>query len=328
VTTRILNQMGYIYTFDAGASNGYNSMVGGYNPPNENQYGPQVGLEALLGDWLVDYDEQISDDGIFSWNEVPNAAGYRVFAFRYGQQFQVNIPSNITHVWAGGFNPTANAEGVDELTAHEIRSSIGLDSFHITNNTHVMSILAVAYADTTETSLDLTTMGLAPGKYEFRVQALAPEDQGPPLTTPPLINLPFKNALLSGVQFEDERSLNIVTGTYFPTFVIEGEVQEQVPSVTMEVATTTIGDTAFAPIRVIAEALGTDVNWNPATQEVTLVRADGETITFAISQYIPALYSPAQVIDGRTFVHVNFILDFFESSVNYDASTGLIEVLS
>jgi len=317
--------MGYTYAFDAGASNGYNSMVGGYNPPNENQDGPQVGLAFLLGDWLVDYDEQISEDGIFSWNEIPNAASYRVYAFREGQQFPVNTPSNLRQVWAGGFNETANAPAVEELTAHNIRSSVGIDLFSITNNTHLMSTLATAYADTTETSFDITTMDLQPGEYVFRVQALAPENQPAPVASPPLVDLPFANAMVSGFLIEDERSLNIVTGTDFPSFVIEGA--PEVPSVTIEIVTIDQNGVRFAPIRAIAEALGYTVRWNQATAEVTLVLNDAQALTFVAGQTAPSMSAPSRVIDGRTYVPVTFVQSFFGDSVTFDSATGMVGVI-
>jgi len=317
--------MGYTYAFDAGASNGYNSMVGGYNPENENRDGPQVGLQFLLGDWLIDYDEQISEDGIFSWNEIPNAASYRVYAFRYGERFPVNTPANLRQVWTGGFNETANASAVEELTAHTVASSVGIEAFHITNNTHLMSRLAAAYANTTETEFDLNTMGLEPGKYVFRVQALAPENQPPPVASPPLKDLPFANALVSGFLIEDSRSLNIVTGTAFPSFVIEGAEQEAV--VTTEVATIVRDGVHFAPIRYVAETLGASVSWNQATSEVTIVRGDGRTVTFTVGQAAPGMEAASWILDGRTIVPVNFIVEFFGDSVTFDAGARLIGIM-
>ena len=326
--------MGYVYAFDAGASNGYNSMVGGYNPPNENQHGPRVGLEALLGDWLIDYDETISSDGIFSWNAIENAGSYRVFAFRYGQQFPVNTPANLRQVWAGGFNPTANAEGVDTLTAHNVRSSVGIETFSITNNTRLLTSLATAYADTTATSFDITTMGLEPGRYEFRVQAIAPENQGPPLASPPLINLPFKNALASGVLMEDERSLNIVTGTNFPQFVIEGAAPPQpdpdyeVPvGVILEIPTINQDGRTYAPIRAIAEALGYEVNWTEAGRVVTLSRNETVALRFSVGQAVSGMEAPSILVDGRTFVPVSFAVSYFGAAVSFDSATGMVGVI-
>ena len=185
--------------------------------------------------------------------------------------------------------------------------------------------MAAAYADTTATSFDITAMGLPPGKYVFRVQALAPENQPPPATSPPLVNIPFKNALLSGVLLEEPRSLNIVTGTAFPSFVVEASAAMEVA---MEVAVVVQNGIAFAPIRVIAEALGTRVEWNSAAFEVTLVRDDGETLTFAIGQSTPHMDAPAMLVSDRTFVPVGFILEFFGASVTFDESAGLIKVIS
>ncbi|MCL2170252.1 MAG: SH3 domain-containing protein [Defluviitaleaceae bacterium] len=267
MSTRILNQMGYIYAFDAGASNSFNSNVGAYSPGHENEFGPQVGMEAILGGFAMNYNERMSADGIFSWDAIYGAHSYRVYAFRYGEQFPVNTPSNLQYVWAGGFNASFNggnldqpmSPGVDILHAHRIRTSVGIETFTITNNTHLMSTLAAAYIDTTGTSVDVTTMGLTPGRYQFRVQALAPPNQEPPIisvwqSVPERIT--FANGLLSGVIFAvnpwtGAYVTDNAAGTYFPEFVIEQAAQVQVdpPVAPPAAGTATVANCWFLNVR-------------------------------------------------------------------------------
>ncbi|MCL2217038.1 MAG: copper amine oxidase N-terminal domain-containing protein, partial [Defluviitaleaceae bacterium] len=89
------------------------------------------------------------------------------------------------------------------------------------------------------------------------------------------------------------------------------------------------------PIRFIAETLGAEVDWTPATADTPLtihVALDGQILTFAIGEITPGLAAlgmdvPAQIMDGRTMVPLRFISEFFGAIVTWDAETRGIEIV-
>ena len=257
-------------------------MIAWNQQDTENITGPGVGMRRLLGGWHVannahpthySFDEEMSPEGIFSWNTIntelfigeatqevlARERYYRVYAFEYGRQFPVpQLPNAQTELWAGTFIFVGGPPGsppVEELTGKPVPATVTIDTFHITNNTHLMSLLACAYVDVPSgavdadgrISLDVNTMDLDPGRYVFRVQALVPENQYPLDGMPPeggtpspgpawadqndanlghlWGNIPFYNSMLSGVTLggphTDPVSIdNVVISTYFPAFVI------------------------------------------------------------------------------------------------------------
>ena len=80
------------------------------------------------------------------------------------------------------------------------------------------------------------------------------------------------------------------------------------------------------PVRFIAYTLGAAVDWNGDTHEVTLT-LDGQRLAFAIGEMAPGMDVPAQMIDGRTFVPLRFINEFFGAEVSWDESTRIIEIV-
>ena len=157
-------------------------------------------------------DVVISPDGILSWNfnwqaavpEMPIAeiapdntidhpfmkhvARYRVYAFRVDVTFPNRVPNwdpatGNPGVWAGHImDPQSGTsqEPFTHLTPYVPRSEITISEFHKTANTNLMTRLACGYMDVEVDpdnpsigSLDVTTMGLPPGIYYFRVQAIS-----------------------------------------------------------------------------------------------------------------------------------------------------------
>lgn len=224
--------MGISYAFDGGATNGPRSMISGLLPGNENEFdGLHHGLEFMLGGWSAHciFDATISPEGIFSWNAIANAGSYRVYAFEYGRQFaRPAFPSGVTGFSASLIqNADQSVPGL--LHVHTPPAYVTIETFHLTNNTRLMSEMACAYVDTTATSFDITRMGLRPGvEYVFRVQALAPANQGPPtphgVTATLAVDKPFNNSLLSGVTFAAPNAPGFAYGTDFPSFVIEARL--------------------------------------------------------------------------------------------------------
>ena len=91
----------------------------------------------------------------------------------------------------------------------------------------------------------------------------------------------------------------------------------------------------LVPVRFIAEALGAEVDWTPATTDSPMlvhITMDGQTLTFGLGVMTPELEAlgmdvPARTIDGRTMVPLRFISEYFGALVLWDAETRSIEIL-
>jgi hypothetical protein len=85
------------------------------------------------------------------------------------------------------------------------------------------------------------------------------------------------------------------------------------------------------PVRYLSYSLGTTVDWNEASREVSL-SANGRTLVFRLDSTSPELVMlgmdvPPIVIDGRTMVPLRFISEFFGAVVNWSDSTRTVEVI-
>lgn len=87
------------------------------------------------------------------------------------------------------------------------------------------------------------------------------------------------------------------------------------------------------PVRIISEAIGAEVKWNEARQEVTIrwrdteiyltigsteARVNGEPVT---------LDQPAVIWEGRTFVPLRFVVETFGATVEWDNFSYLANLL-
>ena len=88
----------------------------------------------------------------------------------------------------------------------------------------------------------------------------------------------------------------------------------------------------LVPLRAIFEALGADVDWNPATQTVSAKR-DDVSITLRIGSRILVrngvditLDVPAQTIGGRTLVPVRAIAESFGAEVGWNPATRTVTI--
>lgn len=84
----------------------------------------------------------------------------------------------------------------------------------------------------------------------------------------------------------------------------------------------------FVPVKFVAEALGATVEWDAATQTVTVTRGRisasitaGET-DMKILGVGKKLDAPPIILEGRTFVPLSFISTVFGSEVSWSVSTG------
>jgi len=107
------------------------------------------------------------------------------------------------------------------------------------------------------------------------------------------------------------------------------------PTQTMDVLPIIQDGRTLLPIRFIAEALGADVDWIPATANTPMtihITRDGQTLSFAIGEITPQLAAlgmdvPAQLINDRTMVPLRFIAEFFGAVVDWDGDDRSIEIV-
>ena len=87
---------------------------------------------------------------------------------------------------------------------------------------------------------------------------------------------------------------------------------------------------SLAPVRQIAESLGSSVEWKGGNNQVVLKRV-GVTITMKIGDEIAhvnnspvTLDVPPRIVNGRTFLPVRFIAESFNESIYWNEDTKTI----
>lgn|GEM_PF-4498234 len=92
------------------------------------------------------------------------------------------------------------------------------------------------------------------------------------------------------------------------------------------------GGTTIVPLREIFEALGATVAWEQATKTVTAKKGKttikltiGKRQALKNNQSI-ALGSPAQIIQGKTFVPLRFVSEALGAKVVWDGKTQIIQI--
>lgn len=86
------------------------------------------------------------------------------------------------------------------------------------------------------------------------------------------------------------------------------------------------------PVRAVMNSLNAKVEWDEATQTVTITKGDvviklvlGESKVFVNGKEV-TLDVPAMVVDNRTVVPLRFISETLGEKVNYDEKTGDIDI--
>jgi hypothetical protein len=88
----------------------------------------------------------------------------------------------------------------------------------------------------------------------------------------------------------------------------------------------------LVPIRIISEALGAQVNWDPAAKTVTIT-LNNKVIVMTIDKLTATIDGKQMLLDappvikmGRTFVPLRFISEAFGAEVLWDAATRTVTV--
>ncbi|MGJ7046186.1 copper amine oxidase N-terminal domain-containing protein [Thermoanaerobacterium thermosulfurigenes] len=90
--------------------------------------------------------------------------------------------------------------------------------------------------------------------------------------------------------------------------------------------------TTLIPVRAVVKSLGANVNWDAASNTVTITKGD-KTIVFDLNNskvYVNGtevtIEVPPMTINNRTFVPIRFIAEILGEKINYDNNTGNIDI--
>ncbi len=100
-----------------------------------------------------------------------------------------------------------------------------------------------------------------------------------------------------------------------------------------DVAPKIVDGRTVLPIRVVAEALGADVDWDPTAQKVTITKGD-TVIELFIGKYIAFVDGEAVQLDvapfidnNRTYLPLRFVSEYLGAIVNWDAETRTVTIV-
>ncbi|MCL1863196.1 MAG: stalk domain-containing protein [Defluviitaleaceae bacterium] len=79
------------------------------------------------------------------------------------------------------------------------------------------------------------------------------------------------------------------------------------------------------PLRVIAEALGANVDWNEATRSVIIISGD-ITLNLPVGEPLPGGMGEAMIVDGRTFVPVRYVSEMLGAEITWDDQNRAVYV--
>jgi len=87
------------------------------------------------------------------------------------------------------------------------------------------------------------------------------------------------------------------------------------------------------PLRFIAEAFDSEVNWNGALQIITIVNKShsvqlqiNSKLVFIDNRKGDDLEVAPKIVNGRTFVPIRFISEAFGAEVSWDGATKTITI--
>jgi hypothetical protein len=105
-------------------------------------------------------------------------------------------------------------------------------------------------------------------------------------------------------------------------------------SMISDVAPVTTVKGTYLPLRVVAESLGADANYDPKTGTIELTRA-GDTLHLRAGETIATLNGKTMTlrsapfsVRGRTMVATSTIARAFKTHVHYDPSHAIVDVVT
>ena len=112
--------------------------------------------------------------------------------------------------------------------------------------------------------------------------------------------------------------LQLVIGQY--TYIINGEsrLSDAMPFIAES--------RTMVPLRLIAEAMGADIEWNGDTHTVTITHGT-MVASLVINQPLPNDLGTPIIYNDRTFVPLRFVAEALNATIEWDDETQSIEVV-
>lgn len=128
-------------------------------------------------------------------------------------------------------------------------------------------------------------------------------------------------------QIESEDRVTAVKYTKFA-----GKMKANGREIKFDIPPVVKSGTTLIPVRAVVESLGANVNWDAASNTVTITKGD-KTFVFDLNNskvYVNGtevtISMPAMEISNRTFVPLRFIAESLGVKINYDNNTGNIDI--
>ncbi|MCL2853394.1 MAG: copper amine oxidase N-terminal domain-containing protein, partial [Defluviitaleaceae bacterium] len=112
-------------------------------------------------------------------------------------------------------------------------------------------------------------------------------------------------------------TMSLAVGGY--SYSVDGSLR------TTDAAPIILNDRSLVPLRIIAEATGSRVDWSHEDRAVTISRYNRELRLF-VDMLTPGLDTPAVIVNDRTMVPLRFIAESFGSSVVWDDAAQTITI--
>ncbi|WP_406676283.1 copper amine oxidase N-terminal domain-containing protein [Moorella sp. ACPs] len=112
----------------------------------------------------------------------------------------------------------------------------------------------------------------------------------------------------------------------------QGRIRVKKKEIKFDVAPVIKDGRTLIPVRAVTEGLGATVNWDEATNAVTITKNGITVVLIPGSAEVTVngtkinLDVPALLISNRTFVPLRFLGEVFKDKVNYDENSGDIEI--
>jgi len=114
-----------------------------------------------------------------------------------------------------------------------------------------------------------------------------------------------------------------------------GNLTNDTESAEMDVAPVIQNDRTLVPIRFIAEMLGAELDWLPATNYTALtvnIATHSHSLGFAVGELTPELMAfgmdvPAFIMENRVMVPLRFVAEFFAAVVIWEEESQTIEIM-
>lgn len=142
----------------------------------------------------------------------------------------------------------------------------------------------------------------------------------------------FRQANSVAVKSENRKETFAVKSNEAKYTKFAGKVRAKGREIKFDVPPVIKSGTTLIPVRAVVESLGANVNWDAASNTVTITKGD-KTIVFDLNNskvYVNGAEVTIEVspmtINNRTFVPIRFIAEILGEKINYDNNAGDIDI--